>query len=461
MQQNWQKFKEFQFSAALFNPQLLDESVEYYVWHIGADTVVTVDPYLDYVFRQQDTCVEVYVQAAFNNLNTLLTSKPMRVCVKNPFGQTGTHGYADFTVEVADNTGLRFNFEPYIQPEDNSKIISVTWDFGDGNTQTLDTNFNSVVTHTYVEPGKYFVKLMAAFEDTITNNQYKAEWTEPIWAGSDIWYPDSCAAAFYVETDSTDPMTLHFEDISYPGKLAKIVSYYWDFGDSSSAVVPSPTHTFSQEGDYNVYMEIVTDQGCYDKFSVEVQPGKKIEPIFFYPDTVGGTKAIAVKFHNISKNTSDDDDWAWDFGESKGFVQLKGDTIIHYYQDTGTYQVTLKQLSTNAALTMTIHVVSNDQVIPIDGIFLPADIASSAQKVDFNLLKVYPNPVKDVLQISLPDNAKRLSLSIYNASGKLVRKVYASGSNIVRLNVRDLPVGTYFVKAFYNNKVAISKFIKQ
>ncbi len=461
MNQNWQKFNQFDFSAALYKPELLQEPVAYYVWHIGADTVVTVDPFLHYNFGQVDTCVNVYVQAAFNNINTLLTSKPMRVCVKNPFGETKTQGYADFTVEVVDSTGLRFNFTPYLEPEDSSKIISVIWDFGDGNTQTLDTNFDTVVTHTYVKPGKYLVKLMAEFQDTVTAKQYKAIWEEPVWTGSDIWYPDSCAAAFYVETDSADPMTLHFEDISYPGKYAKILSYYWDFGDSSTAVVPSPTHTFSQEGEYNVYMEIVTSAGCYDKFSVKVQPGKQIEPIFFYPDTVGGTKAIAVKFHNISKNTSDDDDWAWDFGESKGFVQLKGDTIIHYYQDTGTYQVTLKQLSTNAALTMTIHVVSNDQVIPIDGIFLPADITSSAQKVDFNLLKVYPNPVKDLLQISLPDNAKRLSLSIYNASGRLIRKAYVSGSNIVRLNVRDLPVGTYFIKATYGDKVAISKFIKQ
>jgi hypothetical protein len=69
--------------------------------------------------------------------------------------------------------------------------------------------------------------------------------------------------------------------------------------------------------------------------------------------------------------------------------------------------------------------------------------------------RVYPNPVKDLLNIDGIDNFST-NILIYNISGKLVKTIY-SGSN---MNISDLPTGYYFLIT-ENDKSNCSYFIKQ
>ena len=70
-----------------------------------------------------------------------------------------------------------------------------------------------------------------------------------------------------------------------------------------------------------------------------------------------------------------------------------------------------------------------------------------------NKVKIYPNPVKDILNI----DAKNIDwIKIYDVSGKLV-KTFSKQSKI---NISELPKGNYLTEISENGKISKQKFIK-
>lgn len=76
-----------------------------------------------------------------------------------------------------------------------------------------------------------------------------------------------------------------------------------------------------------------------------------------------------------------------------------------------------------------------------------------------NSIRLFPNPAKDVLRISLdnvsPDNAR---ISLIDLTGKILLDQPASG-NETSLKVGDLPRGLYFVKILLNNEPVTRRLI--
>ena len=71
---------------------------------------------------------------------------------------------------------------------------------------------------------------------------------------------------------------------------------------------------------------------------------------------------------------------------------------------------------------------------------------------------VYPNPVKDVLNLSIKENTAIQSIYIYNTLGQLVQ----SDKNPTQtINVSGLKTGSYFIKIISDKGTASSKFIKE
>ena len=70
-------------------------------------------------------------------------------------------------------------------------------------------------------------------------------------------------------------------------------------------------------------------------------------------------------------------------------------------------------------------------------------------------LKVFPNPVIDLLQIELPNHEIK-SIYIYDVMGQLLLF-----SKNARMNVSQLPAGTYFVKVeILQGRIAVKSFVK-
>ena len=77
-----------------------------------------------------------------------------------------------------------------------------------------------------------------------------------------------------------------------------------------------------------------------------------------------------------------------------------------------------------------------------------------------NSIKLFPNPVSDILNIDNSTDSSISKVSIYSLSGALIKQMN-SESSIQSIPVSELQAGLYFVKIQMNDEVKNLKFIKQ
>ncbi|WP_238321146.1 T9SS type A sorting domain-containing protein [Flavobacterium saliperosum] len=87
--------------------------------------------------------------------------------------------------------------------------------------------------------------------------------------------------------------------------------------------------------------------------------------------------------------------------------------------------------------------------------------ALSTQDFSFGTyFTVYPNPVKDVLNIETKQTIEVSSISIYNQLGQLVL-VVPSAQHVSKVDVSNLAAGNYFIKINSDKGTSNTRFIKQ
>ena len=83
---------------------------------------------------------------------------------------------------------------------------------------------------------------------------------------------------------------------------------------------------------------------------------------------------------------------------------------------------------------------------------------------DNSFIKIYPNPINDIVTISLSNNEllKNAEVKIIDISGREVKKFVTKIEEQVMLDLADLEKGIYFIKIYNTDKlIAISKIIKE
>jgi len=156
---------------------------------------------------------------------------------------------------VSDQLAADFRFSPrqgvaplVVQFEDTStgSPSAWLWDFGDGGTSTEQNP-----EHVYFDPlpEGYTVTLQ------ITGPQGTANKTSP----DRVIVKEKLDADFqYGEPKGLAPLTIAFTDTS---KGTGITQWLWDFGDGQTSAEPNPTHTYTEQGLYDVSLTITNMDG--------------------------------------------------------------------------------------------------------------------------------------------------------------------------------------------------------
>ncbi len=124
-------------------------------------------------------------------------------------------------------------------------ITSYLWTFGDGTTSTEQNP-----SHLYAASGTYTVKLKVTGpggSNTITRQKYI---TVSKVAAPAAWFSGT-------PTTGTAPLNVAFTDES----TGAITSYLWNFGDTATSNLQSPSHLYATAGTYTVRLTVTGPGG--------------------------------------------------------------------------------------------------------------------------------------------------------------------------------------------------------
>lgn len=100
---------------------------------------------------------------------------------------------------------------------------------------------------------------------------------------------------------------------------------------------------------------------------------------------------------------------------------------------------------------------NNEQGTPVAVRFTYNGVVSLADVAISSSISIYPNPAKNVVNISAPAAINRVEM--VNILGQKVYENATIGSENTTINVSDLQNGTYFVRIFCGNKIMTKKLI--
>ncbi len=215
----------------------------------------------------------------------------------------------DFTIDVGlpgavppsvgfSSAQSETNFLEYTFTNSSTNAIAYEWDFGDGNTSTEESP-----THTYDSAAEYTVTLTAIGETNLSTALSQT---------IDIQAP--VTAAFTFEVDPNDYRTYSFTDASEDA-----VMLLWEFGDGFQFTGMNPSHTYSEDGIYDVTLTAYSITGATDVATEQLVVSEG-----FVVQVLNGT------FDEFTVNTGDNAD-AWDMTPNSTVVDNDGNEIPSPY----------------------------------------------------------------------------------------------------------------------------------
>lgn len=224
-------------------------------------------------------------------------------------------------------------------------IISWLWDFGDGQTSTLQNP-----SHIYQNFGNYTVSLTVKSQDS-SDTETKQNYITVTIPGP----PEADFVA--LPTQANAPLTVQFTDKSecYASfstrtdgglvigmrkvpALGHITNWLWDFGDGGTSTQQNPSHVYDQPGYYTVSLTVTSpadsDTETKTDYIHATPPPPPVAGFAGEPST--GDAPLAVQF--ADQSVGDVTKWSWSFGDGQTSTQRNPP---HTYQAAGDYSVSL------------------------------------------------------------------------------------------------------------------------
>ncbi len=149
--------------------------------------------------------------------------------------------HADKTkICVGDN--VRFSFS-----SQSVNIISVLWNFGDGNTSTEISP-----VHKYTTAGSFSISLTLSGDSGCDSSKTIVNYINVQNIPIADFYADTTIANCY-------PLLVHFYDNSHS---AYINSYTWNLGDNTISHLKNPAYAYLKPGNFNISLTVKTTNGC-------------------------------------------------------------------------------------------------------------------------------------------------------------------------------------------------------
>lgn len=204
--------------------------------------------------------------------------------------------------------------------------VTYSWSFGDGGTST-----EMKPTHTYADNGTYTVSL------TVTNNTGQSDTKQTTATISNV--APSANPSSNAPQPEGSPVSFS-ANASDPGDANDPLTYSWNFGDGGTSTQENPTHTYADNGTYNVQLTVSDGDGGVTTKNISVEVTNVPPTADAGPDKAAN-EGQSVSFSGSATDPAEAHDpltYFWNFGDGG---TATGQNVSHAYGDNGVYTVTL------------------------------------------------------------------------------------------------------------------------
>jgi gliding motility-associated-like protein len=295
-----------------------------YIWHFGDGTadLATTNYSVTHTYVNVGIYRVMLVAIDSNTCNVADTVYQNITVRNNPAS-------VDFRYDMVPPCGsFNYNFYNLSQPQGTAQPFgnnSFEWIF---QGQVIPAGkVTDVTTYKFPSAGTYPVSLVLTdtnycnAPDTVTKNLYISTNVKAI-----IGTPLTGCAPYYA----------HFDNNSLGGQ-----TYLWDFGDGSISTFRTPQdHYYPNPGTYTIKLHVVDSATCNITSDTSVTITLLAKPSGDFTTTpVPPVPNTPTAFSPT--NSSDVVKWEWLFGDGTSEVKLTGDTAMHQYEKTDTFQACL------------------------------------------------------------------------------------------------------------------------
>lgn len=233
----------------------------------------------------------------------------------------------------------------------NTTILSRQWNFGDGQTQTVTTG--GTVSHTYTDPGTYFVSLKITDAGGCTSTASTS---------TQMAFVNGPKASFSVyETSFHLNSTIQFYNNTNNNNSYN-TQYEWNFGNGATSHDSYPVYTYTKPGDYTIRLIAKNpDTDCTDTAYQKISVKNFNANFSFATSFVSSVQClpVLVQFTNTSYDYTH---VKWDFGD--GITSDNTNYPTHVYTQPGKYIVKLLVTGNNGLSNTYIDsvIIKNDEV---------------------------------------------------------------------------------------------------
>ena len=346
----------------------LDGNIETYAWDFG-DGTTGAEVTTTHAYTTADT-YDVTLTVTDNDILTDTETKSITVSLQL---QPPVAAFTESAETVYTHEVITFNASDSYDPD--GTIVSYWWNFGDGTSAT-----GIIVEHSYADNGSYTVTLTVTDNDgathtataikTVLNRSPVASFTE--------------SPAFFVYINET----IHFDASDSSDLDGNIDSYWWDFGDGTSASGVTTEHSYTLEGDYTVTLTVTDDDGATNSTSV----GKMVlnrPPVAVFTESAVEVYINETIHFNASESYDLDgsiESYFWDFGDG---TSSNGSVVEHAYADNGNYTVTLTVTDDDGTTDTATAIMTVLNKPPVAIFTESAEIAYVGEAITFNASDSY------------------------------------------------------------------------